>query len=265
MRQLLLLHGAGANAASMHGLASSLSPHFEIIAPDLRGHGRSPHDGPWTWEAVLSDLEALGLDRPAVVGWSLGGMLAAMWAERHPECPAAVSIDGNPPPVRPEQCDGLDPVRARADLDRLHEVFTSMASALAQPLTAGRLETMGGGDGPAAETFRRNLVTRDGETYLRPSPDVLADLRTAMDTLDVIPVYRRVTCPLLLALATEDLPEQRPFGDLYAAYRRGFQARLDDAAAANPALRVVHVEAASHAMVAERPDELARLITEFAG
>jgi pimeloyl-ACP methyl ester carboxylesterase len=158
---------------------------------------------------VLGDLETacggLGLSEPAVAGWSLGGMIAVLWAERHP----------TPQDV-------------------------------------------------AAQGFRRNLTIRDGQTWLRPLPHVLATLQTAMADLDIIPVYRQVKCPLLVALATDDLQEQQPFHELYAAYRRGFESRLAEASDANPCFRVARVEGATHAMVAERPAEIAQLITRFA-
>ncbi|MBO0803379.1 MAG: alpha/beta hydrolase [Nocardiopsaceae bacterium] len=280
---LLLLHGAGANLVSMQRLAGDLSPRFRVITVDLRGHGRSG-DGPWEWEPVLGDLEAvrdgLGLAEPVVVGWSLGGMIAALWADRHPACPAAVSIDGTPPPSHPGQCAGMDPASARADLDRLHAAFSAMRDSMAQPLTPSALQAAidsqramwrrhspsedEASEDLAEEGFRRNLTTRDGETWARPLPHVLAFLQTAMADLDIIPVYRRVACSLLVILATEDLPEQQPFRELYAAYRRGFGERLAEAAEVNPCLRVARVEGASHAMVAERPGEIAQMITRFA-
>jgi pimeloyl-ACP methyl ester carboxylesterase len=139
---LLLLHGAGANLVIMQPLAAELSPRFRVIAVDLRGHGRSG-DGTWEWEAVLDDLEAvcdgLGLDDPAVAGWSLGGMVAALWAERHSTCPAAVSLDGTPPPSRPDQCAGIDPASALADLERLHAAFSAIRDSMAKPLTPSGL------------------------------------------------------------------------------------------------------------------------------
>ena len=174
---------------------------------------------------------------------------------------------------RPDQCVGLGPVRAGAELDRLRETFAAMTAALARPLAPADLDAAlgaqramarrhGADEDLAVEGFRRNLRTRDGRTWLRPSPEVLDGLRVAME-IDLIPVYRRAGCPLLVALATEDLPGQEAFHDLYGAYRRGFEDRLAEAAGANPALHVVRVEGTSHAMVAERPGELARLITGF--
>ncbi|MGH3169263.1 MAG: alpha/beta fold hydrolase [Trebonia sp.] len=294
---LLLLHGAGANLVSMQQLAGELSPRFRVITVDLPGHGHTEHghtghghtghghtghddsaDGPWDWETALGDLEAvreeLGLPEPAVAGWSLGGMLAALWAERHPLCPAAVSLDGTPPPSRADQCAGIDPVQARNDLERLNAVFSAMRDSMAAPLTPSGVDAALGqqramasrygiAEDVAAEGFRRNLTIRDGQTWARPLPHALATLQEAMGGLDIMPVYRQVKCPLLVALATDDLPEQQPFRELYAAYRRGFEGRLAEVADANPCLRVVRVEGASHALVAERPAEIARMIADF--
>jgi hypothetical protein len=84
-----------------------------------------------------------------------------------------------------------------------------------------------------------------------------------MAELDLGPAYRGLRCPLLVVLATEDMPEQEPFHALYAAHRRFVAAQL--AAIDNDFLRVLPLARASHAMVAERPGELAELIVEFVG
>lgn len=110
--------------------------------------------------------------------------------------------------------------------------------------------------------FERNLVPcDDGRSHLRPGPELTEQMREAMESLDLIPCYRDTRCPLLLVLATEDLPEQQAFHELYVAYRRGIAEHL--ASLDNPSLRVLHFAGASHAMVAERPQELATLITDF--
>ncbi|MBW6436242.1 alpha/beta hydrolase [Actinoplanes hulinensis] len=272
---LLLLHGAGGNLAHMTTLARALRPHHRVVTLDLRGHGRSA-DGSWTWEAALGDMAAvcvqLELERPAVVGHSLGGMLAALWGQRHPESPGIVSLDGNPPPTSPEHLPGLDPEKAAAELARLHAVFDAMQAAAGQVIPADQLpdlverqqmaaRDMGANEKVWVEGFRRNLVHQHGDTSIRPSAGLTAQLRTAMNELDLTPVYAATTCPELVVLPTRNLPEQEPFAELYEAHRRF----LVEQARAVPHLRHLSLADASHAMVIEQPTALAGVITDFLG
>ncbi|MFC4068023.1 alpha/beta fold hydrolase [Actinoplanes subglobosus] len=270
---LLLVHGAGGNLAQMTTLARALRPHHRVVTLDLRGHGRSA-DGDWSWDAALGDLAAvcvqLELDRPAVVGHSLGGMLAALWGQRHPESPGVVSLDGNPPPTRPEHLPGLDPEKATAELARLHAVFDAVEAAAGQVIPASQLpdlvesqqmaaRDMGANEKVWVEGFRRNLVHLGGETSIRPSAALTGQLRSAMNTLDLGPVYAATTCPELIVLPTRDMPVQEPFAELYAAHRRF----LVEQAQSVPHLRHLSLADASHAMVIEQPALLAKVITDF--
>ncbi|MEV6843937.1 alpha/beta hydrolase [Actinoplanes sp. NPDC051411] len=270
---LLLLHGAGGNLAHMTTLARALRPKHRVITVDLRGHGRSG-DGPWTWDAALGDLAAvtvqMELDRPAVVGHSLGGMLAALWGQRHPETPGVVSLDGNPPPTRVEHLPGMEPRTAAAELARLKKIFDQMQTGMGQPIPADRLadlvevqqmaaRDMGANEKVWLEGFRRNLVHENGETSTRPSAEATAQIRELMNELDLSPVYAATTCPELVVLPTRDLPEQEPFAELYAAHRRF----LVEQAAAVGHLRYLSLADASHAMVIEQPALLADLISDF--
>jgi pimeloyl-ACP methyl ester carboxylesterase len=84
---LLLLHGIGSTHDDFAALRPRLDAEFDVLAPDLPGHGRSGAlDGPSTIaavaDAVEADLDALGLDRVHVLGNSIGARLALELAVR---------------------------------------------------------------------------------------------------------------------------------------------------------------------------------------
>ena len=69
---------------------TALAANHQVIAPDLQGHGRTADiDRPIDVRLMADDIAALirhlGLDRPDVVGYSLGGGVAFMTAVKYPE------------------------------------------------------------------------------------------------------------------------------------------------------------------------------------
>ena len=77
---LLLLHGLGANAAVWEGLRPLLAARWpgRWLAPDLRGHGRSEHRGPYGFGAHAADVAGLFEqgEEVVVLGHSMGGAVA---------------------------------------------------------------------------------------------------------------------------------------------------------------------------------------------
>jgi pimeloyl-ACP methyl ester carboxylesterase len=77
-RPLMLLHG-GLGSGEMFGpVIPALAEHRRVIAPDLQGHGRTADiDRPINERLLADDVAALidhlGLEKPDVVGYSLGG------------------------------------------------------------------------------------------------------------------------------------------------------------------------------------------------
>ena len=269
---IVLLHGLGGTVADWNLFAARLRDRARrrVVAVDLRGHGRTG-DGPWTWEAVLDDIEAvvahLGLRDPAVAGMSLGGWLAAMWGLRHPECPAVVNFDGHRSALtNPEYYVGMAPERRDAELARLRELFLTRQDgpyddAAVAALRDGHVAAavgFGGDTAQAGESFDRQLTVRDGATYVRPEWPLLEQVRAAMDDTDMFAGFERLRCPFLLVVGTEPMPAQEAFAELTAAWRRGLGEAIDRLTARRPDLRVRSIKA-SHAMLVERPDELADL------
>jgi pimeloyl-ACP methyl ester carboxylesterase len=89
-RPLILLHG-GLGSGEMFGpILPALAEQHQVIAVDLQGHGRTADiDRPIDIRLMADDIAALidhlGLDKPDVVGYSLGGGVAFFTAVKYPE------------------------------------------------------------------------------------------------------------------------------------------------------------------------------------
>jgi pimeloyl-ACP methyl ester carboxylesterase len=89
-RTLVLLHGGLGSGEMFAPVLPALSEGRRVILPDLQGHGRTadidrPIDVQVMAEDIAALIEHLGLERPDVLGYSLGGGVAFFLAARHPE------------------------------------------------------------------------------------------------------------------------------------------------------------------------------------
>lgn len=103
---LLFVHGWSCRIENWMPQIERFSPDYRVVALDLRGHGESDKpDEDYTISAFIKDIawlvEELGLDRPVIVGHSMGGVIAMNLARRHPEIPAGVVLI-DPPLGLPE-------------------------------------------------------------------------------------------------------------------------------------------------------------------
>ncbi|MFG6278337.1 alpha/beta fold hydrolase [Microbacterium sp. 5K110] len=98
----LLVHGVTASHLAWSWVAGD-SPDARLIAPDLRGRGRSADvDGPFGMAAHADDLAAIldatGVERAVVVGHSMGAFVSAVFADRHADrVERVVLVDGGLP------------------------------------------------------------------------------------------------------------------------------------------------------------------------
>jgi pimeloyl-ACP methyl ester carboxylesterase len=100
---LVLVHGFGNEAHLWDDFAPKVAGHYRVIALDLRGHGDSDWDpeSRYDYSHHVADLEAvvkeLGIDRMVLVGFSLGGRVAMLYAGLHPEHLAGLVIVDSAP------------------------------------------------------------------------------------------------------------------------------------------------------------------------
>ncbi|MGW5312279.1 alpha/beta fold hydrolase [Nocardia thailandica] len=113
---VLALHGLTGHGKRWEHLAGLL-PEARVLAPDLRGHGRSTALPPWDFETIVADLVALldaeGAGAVVVVGHSFGGAAGVHLAARHPERVRALVLLDPAIAVDPERMGTI----AQANLD----------------------------------------------------------------------------------------------------------------------------------------------------
>ena len=114
-RPMILLHGGLMSGESFEPILPSLSERHEVITVDLQGHGRTADiDRPIDIRLMADDIAALidhlGLEKPDLVGHSLGGGVAFFTASKYPEkvgrlvvAGAHINSDAMPAEMRAQQ------------------------------------------------------------------------------------------------------------------------------------------------------------------
>ena len=149
---LLALHGWLDNAGSFDALAPLLARRWQVVAPDLRGHGRSSHiaEGAWYhYVDYFDDLRALidrlGVERIDLLGHSLGGTLASLFAALYPERVGRLLLIEALGPLTTTLDDALPQLRRALDQHaafaarRPLRVFATLDEAIAARMAANGL------------------------------------------------------------------------------------------------------------------------------
>jgi pimeloyl-ACP methyl ester carboxylesterase len=95
---LVLLHGFAADKTVWLPLAEQLTPHFHVVIPDLPGWGESSRNAGADYgvqaqaQRLQAFVEALRLQRFVLVGHSMGGAIAGVYAAEHPQGVAALAL-----------------------------------------------------------------------------------------------------------------------------------------------------------------------------
>ncbi len=185
---VLLAHGLTDNARYWARTVDALAPHYDVALYDARGHGQSgPVPEPFDEDTRVADLlgvvEALGLERPALIGHSMGAATVAVAAARQPGLARAVVVE-DPPWVDtalPEDLRRAYMANWKADLLALR----------ALPREAALAQRRAEQPGWAEEDYALSLAAR-----LEVDPRVL-DLYT-LARMPWRAVVTAIDCPILL-------------------------------------------------------------------
>jgi esterase len=99
---LIVLHGLGGKAEEWDRISLALAGRYHVLVLDQRGHGTSSWPGEYSFELMRDDLrafaDALSLRRFTLLGHSMGGTVAFMFAEKWPERIERLVCEDTAPP-----------------------------------------------------------------------------------------------------------------------------------------------------------------------
>jgi pimeloyl-ACP methyl ester carboxylesterase len=138
---LVAAHGITDNGLCWSPLATQLAADYDVIMIDARGHGQSavPESG-YTGDEHAADhaaaIRALGLDRPAMIGHSMGAATAAELAAKNPGLVRCLILED--PPWREPESPSSPEERAASAQVRREEVVARQHLSRAEALAQGR-------------------------------------------------------------------------------------------------------------------------------
>lgn len=237
---LVLLHGAMMDTRMWEPQVPALADHFTVVRFDQRGYGRStqPPTPYRSHEDFRRIFDALELERPHLVGASMGGRFAVDYAVAYPDAlrsltvvPGGLSGDEYEDPDLLIGFTAIVAAAERGDLDEARRLvldFPPMRPASAIPAIRARLETI--------------IGDYSWQSFREPDPWLDTD-RPAVAHL------AEITAPTLVIVGELDIPNHQR------------QARL--LASGIPDVRLVEIPGAGHVTNMEKPTEFNRVLREF--
>ena len=204
---LVCLHGVTSHGARFRRLAEDyLAERFHVVAPDLRGHGRSPWEPPWSLEQHLDDvLAAVPEDARLWVGHSFGGRLLLELAARDPDrVERGVLLDPAIWVPGPEALPRAEAVREDVSFPGLDDAVDARYADGSVHAAPRRL---------LDEDFREHLVRGDDGRYrLRFCRSAVV---AAYGEMARLPPQGRLAAPLLVVRARDSDVCRQPLLDGY--------------------------------------------------
>ncbi|MCC6382005.1 MAG: alpha/beta hydrolase [Dehalococcoidia bacterium] len=196
---VLMIHGLAGQAHAFDAVAARLASRFHVYCLDVRGRGESewgPPDG-YHVDNYVADLEAvreaLGLERVALVGTSMGGIVAMNYAPAFPERVSRVVLNDIGPEIDPR---GLQ--RIVQYVGTAPEAFPDMAAVVRYyrdhygPMVEHLPEDQ------VAEFARWNVRRSDSGVYVWKMDPAARQLNATRPARDPWEAFSGVQCPLLV-------------------------------------------------------------------
>jgi pimeloyl-ACP methyl ester carboxylesterase len=242
---VVLIPGLASPSAVFNDLAAKIGPNHRLIFVQLNGFaGSAPASAapdsllPSAVDELAAWLATNHVERPAVIGHSMGGLIALMLAKRHPEAAGRLMIvDALPfygmlfgPQATP---DAVRPV--------VEQMRAGLVSGASPPQVPPHMSNTDAGKARILEWLKASDVKTVGEALVE---DATTDVRADLPSLANVPVT------VLYAVAN---PEIKPMAD--GLYREAYKAL--------PNARLVPVENSEHFIMLDQPERFEQEVETF--
>ena len=212
---IVALHGWLDNAASFEPLAGYFAD-YQIIALDFAGHGKSEHRALGAHYHLVDNVQDLheaivylGLQDVSIVGHSMGGIIASMYAACFPEMVKKLVVIESFGPLTLEPRSSASQLRKSIDSRMAGAAKTprhpdSMDTAVKARMMAGKMQTS------SAELLMQRNIDVSGEALrwrTDPRLRTISSLRLTDEQADSF--IESVTCPWLTILGAEGFEKLR--------------------------------------------------------
>lgn len=248
---VMMIHGLAGQAHTFDGIANRLAAAHHVYALDVRGRGESEWGPPDQYgiDTYVADLEAireaLGLQRFALVGTSMGGLITMQYAPKYPERVERAVINDIGPEIDPA---GLQ--RILAYVGNAPEMFADMKSVVKyyREHYAPMVEHLA--DDQLAEFARFNVRRSDSGVYMWKMDPAIRTTPATPPSLDPWSAFKGMRCPVLIIRGGQS--------DVLSA---DIAARMLEA---QPGAKLVEVPGVGHAPVLTEPAAV-KALEEFLG
>lgn len=235
---VVFIHGLGSSTRDWEYQIPEFSKEYQVIAVDLRGHGRSDKpEGPYTIPMFAADLAALlrALDIASahIVGISLGGGVAFQFALDYPAMVKTLTIVNSAPALGGTREQAQQEIERRVGIVRQYGM-QAMGQSLAPALFPAPEHAS------LRDTFVERWAENDPAAYI-------AATRSMLDW-DVTGQLGTIRSPVLILTSDQDYSP--------VAVKEGYTRLLPDA-------QLVVIPNAHHAAPLEHPQEFNRIVAQF--
>lgn len=258
---IILIPGLGSGPWVWQATIEHMQAHHRVYALTLAGFDGTQAPAkktglmPQTEASLLKLIRERKLDKPVLIGHSLGGTLALAFAEKHSKLiSAVVAVDGMP--IFPS-FERMTPDQRKAAATRMQQSIAQATPEQFRQQQTGYMQTMGVIDSKAAEKYAKLQARSDPATVAQYMfEDLSTDLRPELDKISVpvleISPYREADFKAAADSGRMPMMSEAQKTDYYRELLKG-----------TPNLKVVSIAPARHFVMLDQPHKFHKALHEF--